>query len=104
MSNQSTTNPLIHPHQMKRYDSDPDPHESDELDPDPHQLTDDKPKCREYEPIRALFQSFSLYLEGRIGIRTKVKGRIRIRIKVTSRIRIRNTALISVIKSIRQGK
>ncbi len=47
----------------------------------PHQLTDDKPKCTEYEPIWALFQSFSLYLEARIRIRKKVKDRIRIRSK-----------------------
>ncbi len=45
----------------------------------------------EYEPILALFQGLSLYLEARtwirIRIRIEVKGRIRIRIKVTSRIR-----------------
>jgi hypothetical protein len=60
---------------------DPDPHQSDKLDPDPHQFADDKPKCKEYEPISALFQVFSLYLEARIQIRIKVTSRGRIRIK-----------------------
>ncbi len=38
----------------------PDPHQSDNLypEPDPHQWADDKPKCKEYEPILALFQGF----------------------------------------------
>jgi hypothetical protein len=39
---------------------DPDPYQCDKLNPDPqtHQLTDDKPKGMEYEPISALFQGF----------------------------------------------
>jgi hypothetical protein len=35
------------PHQSGKLD----PDQSDKLDPDPHQFADDKPKCKEYEPI-----------------------------------------------------
>jgi hypothetical protein len=69
---------------------DPDPDQSDKLDPDPRQFTDDKPKCMENEPIRALFSRFCAFiLEARIRNCKNVKDRIRIRSKVTSRIRIR---------------
>ncbi len=39
---------------------DADSHQSDKLNPDPdlHQFADDKQKCTEYEPIRALFQGY----------------------------------------------
>jgi hypothetical protein len=46
----------LDPHQSEKLD--PDPLQSDNLDPDPYQLTDEKPKCMEYETLRALFQGF----------------------------------------------
>ncbi len=36
---------------------------SNMLDPDPHLFADDKQKCMEYEPIRALFQGFEPLFE-----------------------------------------
>ncbi len=43
---------------------DPDPHQSDKLNPEPdlHQLADDKQKCMEYKPIRALFRGFWAFI------------------------------------------
>ncbi len=38
-------------HQSEKLDPDPDLHQSDKLDPDPHQLSDDKSKCMECEPV-----------------------------------------------------
>ncbi len=69
------------PHQNESYNSEPhsDPHQSDKMDQDtdPHQFADDKPKCMDYFSIfEHFFKILSLYLEGRVRIRIKVKGRI----------------------------
>ncbi len=105
-------------------DPHPDQHQSDKLDeepdPDGHQFADDKPKCMDYEPIRAIFRvwAFIWKLESGSGsasgwkvgsrsesnknpdlhpdphqIKIRTRVRIQIRISVKSLIRIHNIAI-----------
>ncbi len=56
----SDPDPDLNPHQREKLVQDPDPYQRDKLNPDSntHQFADDKPKCMEIDPFRALFQGF----------------------------------------------
>jgi hypothetical protein len=81
------------PHQIVRYDLDPNPHQSDSYIGIRIILQMTSQNVWKMSLFEHFFEVLSLYLEAGIRIWIKVKGRIRIRIRirieVKSRIRIR---------------